>query len=123
MSKAHSGFTAEQLDQLYDRLKIVAGIAVKRNAILVINPKQQSFMQDMIERMVEDTEFKLVYGAPPHVMVHEKAQEGEIRFSIPGKEGLLSIQQLVNAETGYGRYNSINLPSSAEDMRPWGKQG
>jgi len=119
-----SGFTTDQLDQLYDRIKIVAGIAVKRNAIMVINPKQQAFMGDMIERMAEDTEFKLVHGSPPPVMVHEKAQEGEIKFSVPGQEGtLLSIQQLVNADSGYGRYSSINLPITAEDMRPWGKKG
>jgi hypothetical protein len=119
-----SGFTAEQLDQLYDRIKIIAGIAVQRNAIIVINPTQQDFMHDMMQRMAEDTEFLLRYESPPPVLVNEHAEEGEIKFSVPGSEGkLLSIKQLVNSATGYGRYSSIGLPTRGEHMRPWGKRG
>jgi hypothetical protein len=117
-----SGFTAEQLDQLYDRLVTIASLCVRRSAIMVINPAQQSFMQDMVDRMAEDTEYKLTVGQLPNIMVHDKAQEGEIKFSVPGNEGkLLTIQQLVNSASGYGRYGKILLPQKGEDMRPWGK--
>ena len=123
-SQPMSGFTKEQLDQLYDRMKVVATLAVKRNAIIVIHPNQQSFMQDIVDRMAEDTEYNLVVGQIPQIMVHDKAREGEIRFSVPGNEGkLLTIQQLVNSASGYGRYGNILLPKKGDEMRPWGKKG
>ena len=74
--------------------------------------------------MAEDSEYKLIVAALPTIMVNDHAEPGDIKFSVPNNPGkLLTIQQLVNSASGYGRYGKILLPTKGEEMRPWGKKG
>jgi hypothetical protein len=94
-------------------------VAHRRGAILVAHPDHAAFLEDLVERLMEDTWWQLGTGAmidQPALMMFKKEVPFDVMLFWTESGGLQTPAQFIG-KTGFGRLTAA--APSANGVRPW----
>lgn len=96
----------------YENFLDVCRIAKKRGLGIACHPDNKAALQDMMERVFEDDQWRM--GDLPPLLSHPRMPVGEYRFVEPETLKVISMAAANNgARTGMGRYDKLWTPDNA----------